>query len=298
MNLGMLLGSMNLHLRTIFQVVRPQSYNTSSLSPATSTPRSQPPIVHKALSNMSLAKMSKAELTKRIQEYGEDPPTRWNKPELICRLDELMKMRGEDKATLKSQAKGSLKNQITELNKARKKKADLVVYLQEKLGVAAGTNETVDQLTTRGIQAIYSQVAATSQDAVGFGRHSKITYGELLNCYPTYADWVKKTAIEADDPDPRLMRLAAWLNQATDVQMAPQEAPKSKKGYHLNEPVPEPAAIAPPTPSSTASGSQDPAMMQMMTEQQQVMKQLMETVVNLQEQVRDLKDEKPRKKQS
>ncbi|OLP92132.1 Retrovirus-related Pol polyprotein from transposon TNT 1-94 [Symbiodinium microadriaticum] len=229
----------------------------SSLSPATSTALLQP-LTFPVISNlMATSKMTKADLVKRIQEYGENPPTRWNKPELICRLEELMKMQGEDKATLKLQSKDSLKSQITELNKARKKKADLTVHLQNNLGLSVGPNETVDQMMTRGVQAIYKQVAATSQDVVGFGRHSQITYGELLNNYPTYANWVQQTALEADDPDPRLMRLAAWINQATHVKMTPTEPEIKKKGYHLDEPIPEPAAVAPPTPSSTASGSQE-----------------------------------------
>ena len=275
-----------------------QCQNTSSLSPATSKARSPPCITLVFTGDMALSKQTKAELTRRIQEYGETPPTRWNKTELVCRLEELMKMQGEDKTTLKLQAKSSLKNQITELNKARKKKIDLVNYLQNTLGLTVGPNETIDQMATRGIQAIYSTVAATSQDHVGFGRHNQITYGELLNTYPTYVTWVKQTALEADDPDPRLMRLAAWLNQATDVQMTPKEVTIKKKGYHLDEPVSEPAAVAPVTPSSTASGSQDPSVTMLLVEQQQVMKQLMETVKGLQAQVNDLQDEKPRKKQT
>ena len=275
-----------------------QCQNISSLSPATSKARSPPCTNFVFTGDMALSKQTKAELTRRIQECGETPLSRWNKTELVCRLEELMKMRGEDKTTLKLQAKSSLKNQITELNKARKKKTDLVSYLQNTLGLTVGPNETIDQMATRGIQAIYSTVAATSQDHVGFGRHSQCTYGELLNTYPTYVAWVKQTALEADDPDPRLMRLAAWLNQATDVQMTPTEVTYKKKGYHLDEPVPEPAAVAPVTPSSTASGSQDPSVTMLLVEQQQVMKQLMETVKGLQAQVNDLQDEKPRKKQT
>ena len=294
----MLLGFVNLHLRRTFRAVKPQLSMPSSLSPATSTALLRPLTFSVIPDLMATSKMTKADLVRRIQEYGENPPTRWNKPELICRLEELMKMQGEDKATLKLQSKGSLKSQITELNKARKKKADLTAHLQNNLGLSVGPNESVDQMMTRGVQAIYKQVAATSQDVVGFGRHSQITYGELLNNYPTYANWVQQTALEADDPDPRLMRLAAWINQATDVKMAPTEPEIKKKGYHLDEPIPEPAAVAPPTPSSTASGSQDPAVAQLLMEQQQVMKQLMATVQSLQEQVSDLKDEKPRKKQT
>eukprot|EP00439_Symbiodinium_sp_Y106_P044466 s1474_g5.t1 len=246
---------------------------------------------------MATSKMTNKELIQQIQRYGETPPTRWTKAELLQRLSELQGIHGEQEHVLKIRGKTELKAMISRLNKAKKRRSDLVKFMAEDLSLTATPNETIDQLTVKSMSAIYQQVAATSEDLVGFGRHSAMTYGQLINQAPSYATWVQKTAQEADDPDPRLLRLAAWLDRAKDTESKPVIPTKTTKGYHLDEPVPEPGEMTVDYGPS-ASTSRDASRVDAAAMQTQVLQQLMETVKDLKEEIQDLRQEKPRKKEA
>ena len=56
---------------------------------------------------MATSKMTNKELIQQIQRYGETPPTRWTKAELLQRLSELQGIHGEQEHVLKFEAKPS-----------------------------------------------------------------------------------------------------------------------------------------------------------------------------------------------
>ncbi|CAE7244231.1 unnamed protein product [Symbiodinium sp. CCMP2592] len=168
--------------------------------------------------NKAVQKMTKGELTAAIRDYGEIPAASWNMSELQLRhrLRELMDLDEEEQfAGVKTLS--PLQQQIVQLNKQKRREADLTRYLEEVLKIPVNHNETMYQMEVKAMDYLYKNVESTGRDVVGFGRHAALTYSDLLKTYPQYTDWVVKTYKEAEDSGPRLQRLAQWLTRATDV---------------------------------------------------------------------------------
>ena len=254
-----------------------------------------------------MEKMNKVQLREAISSFGEIPAESWNVSELRHRLRELVEEQEEEWARTPGQQKETpLQQQIKQLNKNKKRKADLVEYLEQVLGIAVSPNETMSQMETKALNFLYRTVQSTSKDIVGFGRHAHLTYGDLLRDYPSYVEWVKQTHAETDETNVRLKRLANWLMRATDVsnpitgetraraQEQKRMVLKVKSGY-VTEPEPE----APRT-SGAISSSQVPYPAMAQTAALQAM---VETMQQMQAEIRELKeqnspgDERPRKKE-
>ncbi|CAE7627786.1 unnamed protein product [Symbiodinium sp. CCMP2456] len=238
-------------------------------------------------------KMSKTHLRAAISTFGEIPAESWNVAELRHRLRELM----DEQETQWALPPGSkratpLQQQIKQLNKNNKKKADLVEYMEKVLNLPVSANETMAQMEKRAMDHLYNTVQSTSLDVVGFGRHASLTYADLVRDYPQYVAWVKQTHRETDETNIRLKRLATWLLRATDVSDPVIRTPPNNnrmvlkvKGGYVTEPEPEV-----PQTSATASAGQTP-FPSSQTAQTDVLQTMMETMRQMQTELKEMKEQ-------
>ncbi|CAE7406995.1 RE2, partial [Symbiodinium sp. KB8] len=218
------------------------------------------------------ARATKVQLRAAITTFGEIPAESWNMAELRHRLRELMDEQDIEWANPSAKRATPLQQQITQLNKNKKKKADLVEYLEKVLNLPVSPNETMAQMENRAMNHLYSTVQSTSQDVVGFGRHAHLTYAELVRDFPQYVEWVKQTHRETAETNVRLKRLATWLLRATDVS-SPVRA---------EEPEPETAQT-----SGAASSRTTPFP----SEQMELMHGMMETMKQMQAELKEMKEQ-------
>ncbi|CAE7660472.1 RE1, partial [Symbiodinium sp. CCMP2456] len=251
----------------------------------------------------AMDKMNTKQLRDAIQTFGEIPAESWNNSQLRHRLQELMDEQDEEWASTPGRRKDTpLQQQIKQLNRNKRKKADLQEYVSKVLGLPVSENETMWQLETKALDHLYFNVESCSRDVVGFGRHSNLTYGELVQQFPRYVDWVKTTHKETEETNPRLKRLAEWLLRATEVSEPiqrplttrdPQRLRLKIKGGYVVEPEYEPPQT---TMAASSTGTPYPA------EQTELMATMMETMKGMQEELKELRqmgpvtDERPRKK--
>ncbi|CAL1156524.1 unnamed protein product [Cladocopium goreaui] len=205
-----------------------------------------------------------------LMTFGETAPKQWSIMEIESRLLELKEANGM--ITQKGKVRPPMRHAMIELNKASKKKSDLVDYVNNKLMVKTRGTETIQELQRLGTKKIYQTTAASPEDPVGFGEHCSLQYHELLAQHPQYASWVVKTATEGEC-DYRLARLANWL-QSPEAQHPMPTYKQTSSGYKNTS-----------TPASGSNGKTENMMMQMM----QMMHALKEDVDNL-------KAERPHKK--
>ena len=235
--------------------------------------------------------MSRAQMLSELNRLGETPPKAWTNAEMKLRLEELQYDLGMD--TKKGKEHSPLRQMIIELNRAKKeKKESLKWHVSQNLKVPLSGNETIENLMSKGLQAIYDLAESSETDPVGFGVHAAKTCGDILVEEKGYAKWVVTTARE--DPhncSPRLIRLAKWLHNMEQQNMNPRAQAVS---YHQKESK-EKIITMTETGMTSADTKQMPsssndAMIQMM-------QQLMTTVSQLGEEVQDLKAERPHKKE-
>eukprot|EP00435_Cladocopium_sp_Y103_P020842 s2606_g5.t1 len=206
-----------------------------------------------------------------LETFGENAPRQWTVMELESRLRELKESHGM--AIHKGKVHSPMRHAMIELNKASKKKADLVDYVNNKLMVKTRGNETIADLQMIATKKIYMTTAPSGEDPVGFGEHCSLQYHELKANHQRYAKWVIATAAEGDC-DYRLARLATWLQSPESMQPTPMPK-QTSKGYKNTS----------TEGNNPAPGPSDHVMMQMM--------QMMQS---LKEEVDNLKAERPHKK--
>ena len=128
-----------------------------------------------------MEKMNKTQLRTAIESFGEIPAESWNMAELRHRLKELTDEQDEEWAYPKGQSRSTpLQQQITQLNKSKTRKANLVEYVNKVLGLEVGSNETMSQIEGRALDHLYASVESTGKDIVGFGRHANLTYSDSM----------------------------------------------------------------------------------------------------------------------
>ena len=249
----------------------------------------------------SVQKMNKSELQAAIRSWGEIPAASWNMAELRHRLRELMDLDEEEQFSGVKKL-SPLQQQIVTLNKQKRRKADLVRYLEDVLRLPVNHNETMYQMEVKAMDYLYKNVESTGRDVVGFGRHAAMTYTDLLQTYPQYTEWVVKTYEEAEDSCPRLQRLAKWLTRATDVTSPVVVAPaakglklKLKGGGYATEPEHE-------MPQRNKYGSSS-STTKAESEQMAMMKKMMATMKEMKDEIDEIREtnatqaERPRKKE-
>ena len=234
---------------------------------------------------------TKAQLIAELTSMGEAPPTSWTLQELKMRAEELRQEHGLFEKNKKNHS--PLRTMIIDLNKAKKeKKETLRQHVSQILRVPLSGNETMDQLMTKGLQAIYDQAPATGTDPVGFGVHAAKSYEDLYQEEKGYMTWVLTTVKE--DPkncSPRLLRLANWLYQRNQ---------NNQNTVALGAYSPNMSPVA-PTFLKTEVGQTSAGSMPNQSDSDgpmiQMMQQLMHTVASLNEEVQNLKEERPHKKE-
>ena len=238
---------------------------------------------------MALNKKTKPELVKMLYEtFGEHAYAKWTKAEVATRIRELQEAQGIDPFA-KGKQRTPLREQVVQLNRHKKNKAMLVAYVTDELGLMLNGNEK--QIEHRAIKEICKTAQPAAQDPVGFGCHASLSYAELRREQPGYVTWVKKTAAETNEVDPRLRRLANWLvEQETEAKTT--EVLKLT-GSHLREPTPEPDTATQASSSSMTTKTKDGYPEE--KGQAQLLQQLVATVKDLQDEMQEMKTKEPEK---
>eukprot|EP00439_Symbiodinium_sp_Y106_P022783 s7332_g2.t2 len=130
------------------------------------------------------------------------------------------------------------KHHIIELER---KKADLILFCTKQLRINVSESMTMNAMKRQAMLHIYQKSRPDPTDTVGFGKHSSLSYEEIKEHQPEYAKWVLVTARESSEADPRLLRLAGWLeNNPSRVDMASQKmAQQAELRRELRMPMPE-----------------------------------------------------------
>lgn len=138
---------------------------------------------------------------------------------------------------------------------------------------------------------------SSGEDPVGFGKHASLSYQEVAQQQPSYAQWViTMTQEDADKEqcDQRLLRLGHWLVQhprlmtpAGKTTPSDLKDPKISKGY---SPKTKKDVTA---PSKTFTESAGSSISQQAANQQ--IQQLASMMAELKEELSNLKEERPRK---
>lgn len=167
--------------------------------------------------------MTKSALFEKIQEYGETPPLHWKKNQLEARLNELKEEHGH-------LPNMELKSMMAALNRAAKKKADLQHHVETVLQKKITGQETIPKLLALGNQAILEKIDPTSQDLMGFGKHSDKTYLEVLAADAQYVEWCMTTSKE-EQVNWRMARFLKWVKMYEEQSKSPSKvmSPSPKK---------------------------------------------------------------------
>lgn len=243
-----------------------------------------------------MPRLTKAELIIELAKMGEVPPREWTSVEISARLDELRAEQGQAPLQQKKE-RTPLRQMVIRLNQAAKKKAHLLQFATQ-LGMNPNPNDTIAMLQKKCLMRIYQETPATGEDPVGFGAHSSLTYQEVQLHQPDYARWAVITMEEnGGESDPRLTRLATWLQQQQQQEQANEKRkPKIKpispavlmeKGYLKTKG--KMIATSPPSTDSEAASASQAAVTNA------AIRQLTSLVTRLQEDVATMKEERPHK---
>ncbi|CAE7241426.1 RE1 [Symbiodinium sp. CCMP2592] len=245
--------------------------------------------------------MCEEALQQKLRDHGEDPPERWTKVELRQRLVELepelaTNSRRGDKDT-------ELRTMIHRINQARQKKATLIQLCEGDLQLILTGNETVAQLERRAVEQAHKLTPADGRDYVGFGKHAALQYLEINRYQASYRAWVIQTDAESAGADYRLRRLAKWLRENPpdvdpenetphrETQGRSKAAPKRKTGP-ASKALSLPMNTLEDEKAATSSTSTSAEMNQMA----QAIMQMAGAIQNLQQDMNEMKEERPRKK--
>lgn len=213
--------------------------------------------------------MTKPELVAELAVLGLEAPASWTVKELEYHLQELRSQKGIE--VVKGKVKTPLQQLVSQMNEASRKKANLASFMTQTLEIPVDGNSTINEMTKSCLDHIYQQCDPHSEDPVGFGQHSSLTYRQIKMEYPSYCKWVVQTHQEGEC-SPMLHRLAVWLNQGAHVTPSPV---KSK-----NKAVPKTT-----TPPKTSASSSE-------TETNKMLVTMHQTLMALKEEVEELKENK------
>ena len=247
----------------------------------------------------NMSAMTREEILDELISMGELPPQSWSNAEMKLRMEELRIAKGLN-PNPRAKEKAPLRQWMIRLNAASSKKQDLVDFLREELKMAISGNDTIATLKKKGIMAIYQFAPTSPMDPVGFGAHAALHYQELKQTQPEYCKWVLQTAQEGNS-DPRMARLASWLLK--DQESQPASSGDQTKPYpitreelvqmgYLRQKSVKPKAKPVAAPSEISGTFSDSSSTR------ELMANLVTAVKDLTEEVQELKESKPRKKQA
>ncbi|OLP78279.1 hypothetical protein AK812_SmicGene41561 [Symbiodinium microadriaticum] len=168
--------------------------------------------------------LTREELRLALRQVGEDPPMRWTKPELRLRLEQVT---GEDmskKVKKETVEQSPYEELVKRMNAASRRKQDLIEFCHKELRMTNLDRMTIAMIQHAAMYKIYEMAPMHPSDLVGFGKHGRMTYRALRQQEPGYAKWVKETARNDEGKnlsDPRLIRVARWLENEGDEEMIP-----------------------------------------------------------------------------
>lgn len=162
---------------------------------------------------------TKASLIEKMLSYGEETPRSWTVLQIKARLSELKAERG-------GPPKPELKVKMIDLNKAAKKKADLLEFAS-KLGLNVSNNMTIAQIYALAEHKITLEVVPTGTDKMNFGQYRDLTYEEVMIQHPSYVMWAQKMVAEGDVCW-RLARWIQWVNLEAQKPKSHQPTTRSK----------------------------------------------------------------------
>ena len=175
------------------------------------------------LIDKGMADLTRAEMRQALTQLGETPPSKWTKPELRLRLEQVT---GEDmsqRVKKESKQRSPYDEIVRRMNAASKRKATLIEFCRQELNMHNLDSWTIVRIQHEAMKVIYTVAPADATDLVGFGMHGRLTYRDLRLQQPGYVKWVKETARKnTGEADPRLLRLARWLETEGDEEMVPE----------------------------------------------------------------------------
>lgn len=167
-----------------------------------------------------------------------------------------------------------LQEWVTKLNVASRKKATLMAFCQTELQLPVNEKETMEIMQKKALEKIYLFTKSSGQDPMGFGQYSNLSYQEVMDNHPSYGPWAVKTMNEGDCSN-RLRRFAQWYQEALKMPasstLTAQSTPKKEK------------------PETKTAHEESP-------ETHHLMAKMVAAITNLQEELAELKEERPRKK--
>ena len=204
--------------------------------------------------------------------------------DLLHRIDELVESKEIEVQTGKKSGT-TLQKAVSELNKASRKKADLVHHAQTNLLLNVGPNATTPVIQKAAMEKLLTEIAGEDNDLMGFGKFAGRTYLDVKTNEASYCQWAKTTyqeeststylkrfVVRGVSPSARLLR-----EEEDSYQVQPQEDGRESR---LCGPEGEDAPTSPPK-SSPASSSTEATVTQ-----------LTQLVGELIAEVKELKEEK------
>ena len=236
--------------------------------------------------------LTREELRLALRQVGEDPPARWTKPELRLRLEQVT---GEDmskKVKKETVERSPYEELVKRMNAASRRKQELIDFCHKELRMSNLDRMTIAMIQHAAMYKIYEMAPAHPSDIVGFGTHGRLTYRALRQQEPGYAKWVKETARKDEGKnhsDPRLIRLARWLENEGDEEMVPETKKIDYKNLAITKAKSKARASRDGyvTTEATSSNPEDTAL--------DLMKNMCQAIEDLKNEVAVLKQE-PRRK--
>ena len=140
-----------------------------------------------------MASWTRDQLRAALESEGEQPPRQWTKVELRMRLEEITKKPLTSKGPEKL-GKTEYEQMVVLLNKASRKKAELVKFCENRLHMTNVESYTIPRLQQLALVRIYEVTTPDMKDKIGFGKYSEMNYDEVMYADPGYCQWVMETA--------------------------------------------------------------------------------------------------------
>lgn len=220
-----------------------------------------------------MAPKTKIEYQTALRQLGEEPPVKWTTMELSVRLQELETEMGV--TTGRQDNLTDLQKKTRELNKASKKKPDLMLFMEENLKLPVQKSYTIKELQKQAMDYIYTHSELDKKDPVGFGQHANMSYGEIKEKQPQYCEWVMQTSREGES-GLRLQRLAQWLELQKDGHKVKKEMATGSASR----------IETPPPQHQTEMNTPDNSMV---TQMVGAMKQMMSDMKDMKDEMEDLR---------
>ena len=236
------------------------------------------------LSMANLNSMTRGDLVLILKTYGEEPPTSWTRMDLRHRVGELVESKEIEVQTGKKSGT-MLEKAVSELNKASRKKADLIHHAQTNLLLNMGPNATIPVIQKAAMEKLLTEIAGEDNDLMGFGKFAGRTYLDVKTNEAGYCQWAK-TIYKEENTSLYLKRFVEYLlmPDSSEKKKIPIKCnPKKmagKAGYM--DPKVKTEEEAAPSPKSSAASSSTEA----------TVTQLTKMVGELIAEVKELKEEK------